>query len=176
MTNAPRITTTGAAAAMAALLTACTAQNSGRDTTPSATPSARAASPTPEAAAAPSDQVVGTRVHFTAGSTVVAVTITDDTATTRDFLARLPMAQEFEDFHGQEKITYPDKAFDYTGTQGMTPHVGDLFSYKPWGNLGFFYGVDGLGHSEELVRLGTTTDIDKVEDLGGQRVTIEVDG
>lgn len=118
-------------------------------------------------------KVAGTVVRFTTGSTVVTVAITEDTATARDFVSMLPMTLAFEDFHGQEKVATPPRPFDYTGAPGMTPQVGDLFSYKPWGNLGFFYNVDGLGHSDDLVRLGTTTDLDAVMDLEGRRVTID---
>lgn len=177
MTKTRRIAAISAAAATAALLSACSAPGPDAGTPRSAT-----ASPSPgpssaaESATAPSDRVVGTRVNFTAGGTVVEVTITEDTATTRDFLARLPMTQEFEDFNGQEKITYPERPFDYTGTEGMAPRVGDLFSYKPWGNLGFFYDTGDLGHSDDLVRLGTTDDLDAVMKLDGERVTIAVAG
>lgn len=178
MTNTRRIAAISAAAVMAALLSACTAP--GPDDDASSPRSATTAAPSPEPSsasettAAPSDHVVGTVVNFTAGDTVVEVTITEDTATTRDFLSRLPMTQEFEDYGGQEKITYPEPTFDYTGTEGMAPQVGDLFSYKPWGNLGFFYNTDGLGHSDDLVRLGTTDDLDAVMELDGEHVTIAV--
>ncbi len=137
------------------------------------TPSTEPDTSTPSSTA---DEVAGTTVHFTAGSTVVTVTIAEDNATTRDFVSMLPMTLEFKDYHGQEKISYPPRPFDYTGTPGITPQVGDLFSYKPWANLGFFYNVDGLGHSNDLVRIGTTTDLDKIKDLDGQQVTIQVAG
>lgn len=172
------------ASGMAALLglVACSAPDTnpegGAITSPSA-PDGTSSASSPSSArpsTAPSsgeDQVVGTIMRFTAGSSVVEATITEDSATTRDFLSRLPMTQDFEDYHGQEKITYPEEPFDYTGSEGMAPRVGDLFSYKPWGNLGFFYDTDGLGHSDDLVRLGTTDDIDGVMELDGKRVTID---
>lgn len=110
---------------------------------------------------------------FTAGATVVEVTISEDTPTTRDFLSMLPMTLEFEDYGGREKIAYPPRQFDYDGAMGITPRAGDLFSFMPWGNLGFFYEAEGLGHSDDLVRLGTTDDLDQVMLLDGQQVTIE---
>jgi hypothetical protein len=118
--------------------------------------------------------VVGTVVRFSAGSTAVRVTIEEDTSTTRDFLSMLPMTLPFEDYDGREKVTTPPRPFDYDGATGMTPENGDLFSYVPWGNLGFFYHADGLGHSDDLVRLGTTDDLDQIMNLDGQDVTIEV--
>lgn len=149
----------------------------GRSAPTPSTDSPKATAPTSTPAASETgdrDRVVGTIVRFTAGSTVVEVTITEDSAATRDFLSRLPMTQEFENFHGQEKITYPEEPFDYTGAEGFTPQVGDLFSYKPWGNLGFFYDVEGLGRSDDLVRLGTTDDLDAVMELDGMLVTIDL--
>lgn len=128
----------------------------------------------PEPTTAPDQGVVGTTVHFTAGDTVVEVTIHEDTATTRDFLSMLPMTLTFEDYAGMEKIAYPERGFDTTGNEGMKPEVGDLFSYIPWSNLGFFYATGSLGHSTSLVRIGTTDDLDAVMKLDGQRVTIAV--
>lgn len=161
---------------LGALLAACSAP--GGDA-PSRSGSATSESPatstsTPEPT--PAGSVAGTVVHFTAGSSVVEVTIAEDNPTTRGFVSMLPMTLEFEDFADQEKIASPSRALDYTGAAGMTPQVGDLFSYMPWGNLGFFYDVSGLGHSEDLVRLGTTDDLDQVMKLDGRRVTIEVAG
>lgn len=118
--------------------------------------------------------VVGTTVHFTAGQTVVEVAITEDNATTRDFLSMLPMTLVFEDFNGMEKIAYPPRGLDVTGSEGMKPEVGDLFSYVPWENLGFFYDTGSLGFSQQLVRIGRTDDIEGVKALGGQEVTIDV--
>lgn len=167
---------TGLALGLGLALAACSGQAEetaapadGRSRTPA--PSGPASEVTGE------DGVVGTIVHFTAGSTVVEVTIREDTPTTRDFLSMLPMTLPFEDYAGQEKIAYLERALDYAGSEaGMTPEVGDLFSYKPWGNLGFFTGVDGLGHSTDLVRIGATDDLDAVMLLDGQDVTIAVAG
>lgn len=120
------------------------------------------------------DAVTGTVVHFTTGSTVVKVTIHEDTATTRDFLSMLPMTLTFEDFNGMEKIAYPRRGFDTTDNRGMTPEVGDLFSYIPWRNLGFFYDTGSLGFSEQLVRIGSTDDLDAIRRLDGREVSIAV--
>lgn len=120
------------------------------------------------------DVVTGTVVNFTTGSTVVKVTIHGDTPTTRDFLSMLPMTLTFEDFNGMEKIAYPARGFDTAGNKGMTPQVGDLFSYIPWRNLGFFYDTGSLGFSEHLVRIGSTDDIDAIRKLDGRDVSIAV--
>jgi hypothetical protein len=120
------------------------------------------------------DAVTGTVVHFSAGSAVVEVTIRDDTPTTRDFLSMLPMTLTFKDFNGMEKIAYPPRGFDTTDNPGMTPKAGDLFSYLPWSNLGFFYDTGSLGFSDQLVRIGTTNDLEAIRQLDGQEVTITV--
>jgi len=170
-----RNTATGAALALMFGLSGCAGQADEPAPPPPAEPRTTPSSPAPE----PSQEqgVIGTVVEFAAGTAVVEVTIHEDTPTTRDFLSMLPMTLPFEDYAGMEKIAYPARAFDYTGSEaGITPQVGDLFSYKPWGNLGFFYGVDGLGHSTELVRIGTTEDLGAVMQLDGQDVTIAVAG
>lgn len=54
--------------------------------------------------------------------------------------------------------------------------MGDLFSYKPWGNLGFFYSTEGNTFSTDLAKIGETEDIDLIELPDGQQVTIAVAG
>lgn len=133
--------------------------------------------PTPASTVPETDDepgVAGTIVHFTAGDTLVVVTIREDTPTARDFLSTLPMTLPFEDYAGMEKIAYPERAFDYTDAEGMIPEIGDFFSYIPWGNFGFFYETGTLGFSEQLVRIGTTDDVEAVMELDGQDVTIAV--
>ncbi|MEU4641665.1 cyclophilin-like fold protein [Micromonospora sp. NPDC023814] len=166
-------------ATTAALILACSLAACGGDSdpnTPRATPEASSPAPsTPGASQERGHQrVAGTVVRFTAGSIAVDVAIEEDTPTTRDFLSLLPMTLAFEDYGGREKVTNPPRPFDYDGATGMTPQNGDLFSYMPWGNLGFFYNADGLGHSDDLVRIGTTDAIDQLMHFDGQDVKIEI--
>ena len=114
-----------------------------------------------------------TVVTFTADSFVVEAVI-EDTPTGRSFVAMLPMTLTFSDYGGAEKVASPPTPFDYTGAEGMKPNAGDLFSYRPWGNLGFFYDAEDVTYSESLVRIGTTDDLDEIEQLEGRRVTIAV--
>lgn len=120
--------------------------------------------------------VVGTVVNFTADDAVLEVVIDKDNPTTRSFLAMLPMTLAFSDYGGKEKVATPTGEWDFTGTKGLEPKVGDLFSYKPWGNLGFFYNTDGNSFSNDLIRIGKTEDIDQIELLDGQQVTIAIAG
>lgn len=142
---------------------------------PSATTTAAESSAaTKSSAASPSrEQDEATVVTFTAGSVVVEAVV-EDTPTGRSFVAMLPMTLTFSDYGGAEKVASPPEAFDYSGAEGMKPEVGDLFSYRPWGNLGFFYDADGATYSDSLARIGTTDDIDEIEQLDGQEVTIAV--
>jgi hypothetical protein len=118
--------------------------------------------------------VEGTVVHFTAGSTVVKAVLDKDTPTARSFVGMLPMTLRFSDFGGNEKVASPPRPFDFTGAEGMKPEAGDLFSYRPWSNLGFFYKADGSSHSDSLVRIGRSDDIEQILKLDGRDVTISI--
>ena len=109
-------------------------------------------------------------VHFTTDTTRVEVTMTENNAATQDFLSKLPMTVTFEDFHGKEKIAFPDERIDATGAPGMAAEIGDFFCYAPWGNFGFFY--EPLAFSDDNIRMGRTDNIEGVQALDGQRVTI----
>lgn len=175
-----------AAEGLAAVVLAGCATQAEEDPAASALPSATSASPpasepavtaTPSASETPSENgVVGTVVHFTTGDTVVDVVIEEDSPTTRSFLAMLPMTLKFSDYGGKEKIATPTGEWDFTDAEGLDPEVGDLFSYKPWGNLGFFYNTDGNSFSNDLTKIGATDDIDQITLLDGQQVTIATAG
>jgi hypothetical protein len=120
--------------------------------------------------------VVDAVVRFTADDTVVEVVIDEDNPTTRSFLAMLPMTLAFSDYGGKEKVATPTGTWDFTEAEGLDPRAGDLFSYKPWGNLGFFYNTDGNTFSTDLAKIGETKDINQIELLDGQQVTIAIAG
>jgi hypothetical protein len=175
-TRLTAVTTAGLIFALS--LAACSAGSGGGSDANTSPATPETSAPAPGAAGASQDGtdggVVGTVVRFAAGPTVVDVIIDEDTPTTRDFLSMLPMTLAFEDFNGREKVADPPRPFNYDDATGMTPENGDLFSYMPWGNLGFFYNADGLGHSDDLVRIGRTDAIDEIVRLDGQQVTIEI--
>lgn len=93
--------------------------------------------------------------------------------TTRSFLALLPMTVRFTDFGGREKVATPTGSLDNTGAAGLDPEAGDLFSYLPWGNIGFFYDGRDTGYSTSLTKLGHTLDLDQLTHLEGD-VTIAI--
>jgi hypothetical protein len=130
---------------------------------------------------------MGSVVHFTADDTVVEVVIVEvggvdvlgvdeDNPTTRSFLAMPRMTLRLSDYGGKEKVATPTGKWDFTDAEGLNPKDRDLFSYKPWGNLGFFYSTEGNTFSTDLAKIGETEDIDQIELLDGQQVTIAVAG
>lgn len=121
------------------------------------------------------DQVVGTVVRFSAGSTAVEVTIDEDNPAVRDFLSMLPLTLTLEEFAGREKIAYLPRELAYTGSPGSDPEDGDLIYYIPWGNLGFYYNTAGIDYSDQTLHLGTyDASLEELEQLEGQDVIVEV--
>jgi len=121
------------------------------------------------------DQVVGTVLRFSAGSTSVEVTINEDNPAVRDFLSMLPLTLTLEEFAGREKIAYLPRELAHAGSPGSDPEDGDLIYYVPWGNLGFYYNTAGIGYSDQTIHLGTyNASLDQLEQLEGQDVIVEV--
>jgi hypothetical protein len=160
-------------------LTACSSP-SGDEGTPTAAPPTPGTSPAPHSASATppettDQQVVGTVVRFTAGSTSVDVTIGEDNPATRDFLTLLPLSLALAEFNGREKIAYLPRRLEHEGASGSDPEDGNLIYYIPWGNIGFYYNTDGVGYSDQTIHLGTyDTTLDELELLEGQEVTVEI--
>ncbi|MGB8712665.1 MAG: cyclophilin-like fold protein [Onishia taeanensis] len=123
----------------------------------------------------PENQVTGTVVRFTAGSTSVDVTIDQDSPAARDFLSMLPFTLTLEEFNGKEKIGNLPRKLKYRGSPGSDPEDGDLIYFVPWGNLGFYYNAIGIGYSDQTIHLGTyQASPEKLEQLEGQSITVEV--
>lgn len=77
----------------------------------------------------------------------------EDSPAARDFLTQLPMTLTLKDYAGNEKIAdLPRPLTREVAPDAITPRVGDLAFYAPWGNLAVFYR-DGH-HSPGLIRLG----------------------
>ena len=134
------------------------------------TPSA--SSETPDRGA---DQIVGTMVRFSAGSTSVEVTIDEDNPAIRDFLSMLPLTLTLEEFAGREKIAYLPRELAHARSLGSDPEDGDLIYYIPWGNIGFYYNTAGIGYSDQTIHLGTyDASLDQLEQLESQDVIVEV--
>lgn len=147
---------------------------------PTSTPPASAVPSTPPASSSGTpdggaDQIVGTVVRFTAGSTSVEVTIDQDNPAVHDFLSMLPLTLTLEEFAGREKIAYLPRELAHAGSPGSDPEDGDLIYYIPWGNIGFYYNTAGIGYSDQTIHLGTyDASLDQLEQLEGQDVIVEV--
>lgn len=79
------------------------------------------------------------KIKLTAGNTVLTATMLDN-ATSRDFMALLPLTLTLRDYAGTEKISdLPRKLSTRGAPAGSDPAVGDITLYAPWGNLAIFY-------------------------------------
>jgi hypothetical protein len=166
-----------AAAALLPLLSACTADPNPAG--PSAAPTAATspdlgttASATPEPSTTGPDTAEA-RVRFTAGDAEIIVR-TADNPTSRDFVSMLPLTLDFQDFAGNEKISYLPRRLTTEGSTGSSPANGDLTYYVPWGNLAFFYNADG-GYSDQLIMIGTIeSGYELLDDLEDGPVTVDL--
>ncbi|WP_277183603.1 cyclophilin-like fold protein [Caballeronia sp. BR00000012568055] len=69
----------------------------------------------------------------------------DDNATSRDFVAMLPLPLRLVDFAATEKIAYLPRRLNTDGTpSGIVPYAGDVTYYEPWGTLQFFTRTFGI--------------------------------
>ena len=92
------------------------------------------------------------RIRIKINETEVVAGLTDN-ATSRDFVALLPLRLTLEDYGDIEKIsTLPRKLSTEGAPAGSTPSVGDVSYYAPWGNLAFFR--KDFRYSSGLIRLG----------------------
>lgn len=121
------------------------------------------------------NQIVGTVVRFTAGSTSVDLTIGEDSPTVRDFLSLLPLTMTLEEYAGREKIGYLDRKLASEGSPGSDPEDGDLIYFIPWGNIGFYYNTAGIGFSNQTVHIGKyEATLEELEQLEGKPVRVEI--
>ena len=70
----------------------------------------------------------------------------------RDLYAQLPLSIKVEDYSDNEKIFYPPKKLDTSGTPLADARAGTLAYYAPWGNVVIFYG--SFGTASGLYELG----------------------
>lgn len=101
------------------------------------------------------DAVQGAVVRFGSAEAQVDVTITEDSPTVPDFVSLLPLTIALEEFSGREKIGYPPRRLVTEGSPRHDSEDGDLIYFAPWGNLGFYYNAEGIGHDDRVIHLGT---------------------
>lgn len=114
-------------------------------------------------------------IRLTIDGQVLSATL-EDSAAARDFAALLPLTLDLEDYAATEKIAQLPKKLSTTGAPaGMTPTIGDITYYAPWGNLAIFY--KDFGHSAGLVKLGRIEgDIQVLRGRGSLKAHIEAVG
>ena len=92
------------------------------------------------------------KIRLTLNGQVTTATL-ENNAAARDFLAMLPITLKLDDYNATEKIAYlPRKLTTQDAPDGITPVVGDITYYAPWGNVALFYR--DFGYSSGLIRLG----------------------
>ncbi|MGL5631172.1 MAG: cyclophilin-like fold protein [Azovibrio sp.] len=103
---------------------------------------------------------------------IVTATL-DDTPTSHDFAALLPLSLTLENYAEVERIaSLPRKLSVSDAPPGMDPDVGDITYYAPWGNLAIFAG-DNV-YARGLVRLGRVdTGLSALQRPGPLKVRIE---
>ncbi|MBK0420349.1 hypothetical protein JD276_15065 [Leucobacter sp. CSA1] len=125
----------------------------------------------PESSDASKEPIGQRQVTFTTGDRTLVIEMTDN-PTSRNFISRLPMTLEFEDYANTEVIGYLPDPLTTDGSPGTQPSAGDLTLYVPWDNLALFYQNFG-SHSDDLIPLGTVVEgADHIAELAGTEVTI----
>ncbi|GAA1619442.1 cyclophilin-like fold protein [Actinoplanes couchii] len=118
-----------------------------------------------------------TTIRFTAGSTTIDAHVDSGSPAVRDFLSMLPLRIGFEEFAGREKVGYLPRKLDTSGSSGSDPEDGDLIYFVPWGNLGFYYNIAGVGFGDNVIRLGRYDATEQhLRGLEAGEVTITVAG
>lgn len=98
------------------------------------------------------------------GKTITATL--NDSQTSRDFAALLPLTLKLKDYAGEEKISdLPERLSTANSPAGTAAKKGDITLYAPWGNLAIFYkphdyasGLIKLGQLDEPDALPTYPD------------------
>lgn len=116
--------------------------------TPAPSPSPSPASGDQDASAAE-----GTPIRITFGDTELTARL-DDTATTRDLAARLPLTLSFRDHNNVEKTAPLPGELSLEGApEGHDPEAGDIGYWAPDGDLVFYYD-DAAPFFNGIVRIG----------------------
>lgn len=77
----------------------------------------------------------------------------NDSQTSREFVALLPLTLKLKDYAGEEKISDLPGRLSTTGSpSGTAAKKGDITIYAPWGNLAIFYKPHGYANG--LIKLG----------------------
>ncbi|BCQ28176.1 hypothetical protein NK8_63650 (plasmid) [Caballeronia sp. NK8] len=118
------------------------------------------------------EQGIVVKIRFVLNGTLVTGRL-DDNATSRDFVAMLPLPLRLVDFAATEKIAYLPRRLNTDGTpSGIVPYAGDVTYYEPWGNIAVFH--KDFRHSPGLVKLGRLDcGLEELRTTGASDILIE---
>ncbi|WP_228283769.1 cyclophilin-like fold protein [Raoultella terrigena] len=105
----------------------------------------------------------------------IATAVLYDNASTRAFVAQLPLSLTLTDYAQIERIAYLPRKLPKGNIDTTLPvKAGDIAYYAPWGNLAIF-AEDGSGnYSGDLMRLGSVdTGLTVLQHHGPLQVRIE---
>lgn len=96
-----------------------------------------------------------------------------DNKSAQDLVSLLPLTLTLNDYGAVEKISdLPKKLSTADAPKGITPVIGDVTYYAPWGNLAIFIG--DFRYADGLVKLGRVeTGIDTLRRRGPLKATLE---
>ena len=93
----------------------------------------------------------------------------NDSQAAKELYVQLPLTVEVEDFGGKEKIFYPPKKLDASGTPEADANAGSLAYYAPWGDVVMFYKK--FGTARGLFELGeAVSGSEYIKDMSGKIV------
>lgn len=128
---------------------------------------------TPDASDEPDNDNNRMKIKMTVSGRTITATMTDNAAA-QDFISRLPLEVEMEEYNRTEKIFYPSPKLNIDGVKrGCAPAPGDITIYAPWGNVAIFY--KSWPQSSELIRIGRIDGdgIETLKEAGNRMVKIE---
>lgn len=106
----------------------------------------------PAAAAARHTQEKPMKLRIILDAKTITATL-NDSQTSREFAALLPLTLKLKDYAGEEKISDLPGRLSTTGSPaGTAVKKGDITIYAPWGNLAIFYKPHGYVNG--LIKLG----------------------
>lgn len=79
------------------------------------------------------------RLAIMIGPQTITATLYDN-PTSRDFISRLPLTVDLNDYGGTEKVFTPSPELTTDNSpSGMNPQAGDIALFAPWGNIVVYY-------------------------------------
>ena len=113
------------------------------------------------------------KLSIKVGGKFLTATLADN-ASAKDFASLLPMTLTLTDYASTEKVSDLPRRLSTEGApEGITPTVGDITFYAPWGNLAIFY--KDFGYSRGLIKLGKIdADIEALRAPGPMQAIIEL--